>query len=52
MIRANLEGVGPATTSVILAAYAPDLIPFMSDEAMVVVLGDSEELFVDSEIWR
>jgi 3-methyladenine DNA glycosylase/8-oxoguanine DNA glycosylase len=27
-----LKGVGPATASAILAVYAPDIAPFMSDE--------------------
>lgn len=27
-----LKGVGPATASAVLAAYAPDTAPFMSDE--------------------
>jgi hypothetical protein len=27
-----LKGVGPATTSAVLAAYAPDVAPFMSEE--------------------
>ncbi|KAH6785052.1 hypothetical protein C2S51_037507 [Perilla frutescens var. frutescens] len=38
-----LKGVGPATTSAVLAAYAPDVAPFMSDEAMVTALGDSKD---------
>lgn len=27
-----LKGVGPATASAVLASYAPDVTPFMSDE--------------------
>lgn len=33
-----LKGVGPATASAVLAAYAPDVAPFMSDEVLFSVL--------------
>lgn len=33
-----LKGVGPATASAILAAYAPDIAPFMSDEVKIQVI--------------
>ena len=32
-----LKGVGPATASAVLAAYAPEVAPFMSDEVKVRV---------------
>ncbi|XP_024029930.1 uncharacterized protein LOC21390497 isoform X2 [Morus notabilis] len=43
-----LKGVGPATASAILAAYAPDLAPFMSDEE----LSSEEATFTPSDVER
>lgn len=38
---AELKGVGPATASALLAAYRPDLFPFMADEPTMLVLDES-----------
>ncbi|XP_044289710.1 uncharacterized protein LOC123025224 [Varanus komodoensis] len=35
----RLKGVGPATASAILAAGAPDVVPFMADEAVASISG-------------
>uniref|UniRef100_A0A2P2J597 Uncharacterized protein LOC103320504 n=2 Tax=Rhizophora mucronata TaxID=61149 RepID=A0A2P2J597_RHIMU len=37
------KGIGPATASAVLATYAPDVAPFMSDEAMEAALGSSKD---------
>lgn len=36
-----LKGVGPATASAVLAAYAPDIAPFMSDEVPQFLLSET-----------
>ncbi|PWA36812.1 hypothetical protein CTI12_AA596290 [Artemisia annua] len=41
-----LKGVGPATTSDVLAAYAPDVAPFMSDESVIL----NQDQFLESSI--
>lgn len=33
-----LKGVGPATASAVLAVFAPDVAPFMSDEVKLCLL--------------
>ena len=38
-ILTDLQGVGPATASLILSILLPNHVPFMSDEAMDAVLG-------------
>ncbi|AQK63201.1 uncharacterized protein [Zea mays] len=43
-----LKGVGPATASAVLAAYAPDVAPFMSDEELSI----GEESFTPSDVER
>lgn len=45
-----LKGVGPATASAILAAYAPDVAPFMSDEAMEAAIGNSKDYTLKSYV--
>lgn len=35
----ELKGIGPATASAVLAAYRPELFPFMADEPTLIVLG-------------
>ncbi|XP_027082219.1 uncharacterized protein LOC113749412 [Coffea eugenioides] len=43
-----LKGVGPATASAILAAYAPHITPFMSDEAMEAAIGNTKDYTLKS----
>lgn len=43
-----LKGVGPATASAVLAAYAPAEAPFMSDEAMVAAAGSTKDYTLKS----
>lgn len=38
----KLKAVGPATASAILSAGAPDLVPFMADEAIMAIPGMGE----------
>ncbi|XP_027090735.1 uncharacterized protein [Coffea arabica] len=43
-----LKGVGPATASAILAAHAPHITPFMSDEAMEAAIGNTKDYTLKS----
>ncbi|MCO5565208.1 hypothetical protein L7F22_018881 [Adiantum nelumboides] len=43
-VLSALKSVGPATTaSTVLAAVAPDVAPFMSDEAMIAIMGNVKD---------
>lgn len=50
-----LKGVGPATASAVLAAYAPDVAPFMSDEVkrfdFLIVFFGFNFFFLQKEIF-
>ncbi|MCO5593106.1 hypothetical protein L7F22_047112 [Adiantum nelumboides] len=39
----SLKGVGPFTTLPVLAMAAPDVAPFMSDEAMIAIMGNAKD---------
>lgn len=41
--RPEIKGIGPATASAVLAAYRPEVFPFMSDEATMIVLSEGGE---------
>ncbi|KAK4352227.1 hypothetical protein RND71_027745 [Anisodus tanguticus] len=41
----SLQEAYGATASAVLAAYAPDIPPFISDEAMVAAIGNSKDYF-------
>jgi len=39
-VLTDLKGIGPATASLLLSAYAPDIVPFFSDEVFRWVMWD------------
>ena len=47
-----LKGVGPATASAVLAAYAPDVAPFMSDEVGLLCKMSSTFLCISLRVDR